>query len=243
MTIAERRGAMTEPHFHDPIRPPSHPAAIEPTRLDLHPPSHYPPPQPSRYPAASSAQPGYYSAAPPAQPSSYPASLPGQAGNYPGASAPPAYYPAPQAYGVVSTPPGSAVQAYVPGYPAVQAPVGRLGFHVVSAGGRLGAVLLDTVLIMVTFGIGWLIWSVITWSDGQTPAKKLLGHVVADAHSGAAFDWGRMALREFCVKGLLGWVLNLVTLGIYFWIDAFMCLGDRQRTLHDRMANSIVRFR
>jgi hypothetical protein len=111
----------------------------------------------------------------------------------------------------------------------------------VSAGGRLGALLLDVLLAMVTLWIGWFIWSMVTWSEGQTPAKKLLGHVVADASSGRTFDWGRMALREFCVKGLLGWMLNLVTFGIYFWIDAFLCFGDRQRTAHDRMANSVVR--
>ena len=137
---------------------------------------------------------------------------------------------------------GNAVQPFDRSVPALAYPRANAQ-PLVSAGGRLGALLLEGLLIMVTFGIGWLIWSVITWSDGQTPAKKLLGHVVADAHSGAAFDWGRMALREFCVKGLLGSVLNLVTFGIYFWIDAFMCLGDRQRTLHDRMANSVVRFR
>jgi hypothetical protein len=50
-----------------------------------------------------------------------------------------------------------------------------------------------------------------------------------------------MALREFCIKGLLGGLLNVVSFGIYFWVDAFMIFGDRQRTLHDRMANSIVR--
>jgi uncharacterized RDD family membrane protein YckC len=111
----------------------------------------------------------------------------------------------------------------------------------VSPGGRLGAVLLDALIIMVTFGIGWLIWSVFTWSDGQTPGKKLLGHVVIDAQTGAPFDWGRMALREFGIKGVLGWILNIFTLGVYSLVDALMVFGDCQRTAHDRMANSLVR--
>ena len=125
-------------------------------------------------------------------------------------------------------------QPYSPG------PIG--GGTLVSAGGRFGAFLLDGLLILVTLGIGYLIWSLITWSDGQTPAKKLLGQVVVDATTGVPFDWGRMALRQFVIQGLLGWLLNAVTLGIYFWVDALMVFGERQRTLHDRMANSVVRY-
>jgi RDD family len=120
--------------------------------------------------------------------------------------------------------------------------VGQIAGHrLVSAGGRLGAVLLDGLLMVITLWIGWVIWAMITWSSGQTPAKKLLGHVVADANTGQPFDWGRMALREFCIKGILGWILGMITLSVYFWVDSFTVFGDRQRTLHDRMANSVVR--
>ena len=115
------------------------------------------------------------------------------------------------------------------------------GPPLVSAGGRIGAVLLDVLLATVTLWIGWAIWCLVTWSDGQTPAKKLLGHVVADANTGRPLDWGQMALREFCVKGLLGWLLNVITFSVYFWVDCFTLFGDRQRTIRDRMANSIVR--
>ena len=115
--------------------------------------------------------------------------------------------------------------------------------QLVSAGGRFGAVLLDGLLMVVTLWIGWLIWSLFTWSDGQSPAKKMLGHVVADPQTGQPFDWGRMALRELCVKGLLGTILNVISIGVYSWVDALMIFGERQRTLHDRMAGSIVRHR
>ncbi|MBB4741300.1 putative RDD family membrane protein YckC [Actinoplanes octamycinicus] len=116
------------------------------------------------------------------------------------------------------------------------------GAVLVSAGGRIGAVLLDALLIMVTLWIGWLVWAMFTWADGQSPGKKLLGHVVVDARTGVPFDWGRMALREFCVKGLLAWVLNLFTFGFYALVDAFMVFSDGQRTLHDRMSGSVVRY-
>jgi len=143
--------------------------------------------------------------------------------------------------------PGAAMQPYGPAAVPVPYPPAPYGlartpdFQLVSAGGRLGALLLDILLVMVTLWIGWFIWAMFTWADGQTPAKRLLGHVVADATTGEAFDWGRMALREFVVKGLLGWFLNVISISIYFWVDAFMVLGDRQRTAHDRIAGSIVR--
>ncbi|GAA0582308.1 hypothetical protein GCM10010172_79260 [Paractinoplanes ferrugineus] len=158
--------------------------------------------------------------------------------------------PAPQPYYEArpEQPAGYAVQPYQP-MPVAQYPAAQLSYPtqfqpaLVSAAGRLGARLLDTLLLVVTFGIGWLIWSMVTWSNGQTPAKQLLGQVVADANTGEAFDWGRMALRCFVIEGLLGMLLNAVSCGIYFWVDALMVFGDRQRTLHDRMAGSIVRHR
>jgi uncharacterized RDD family membrane protein YckC len=150
-----------------------------------------------------------------------------------------AYSPGPQQY--PSVPPAGAVQPYpaqpYPAQPYSGQPYSSAPGQLVSLGGRFGAFLLDGVLVMVTLGIGYLIWALITWSDGQTPGKKLLGHVVVDANTGAPLDWGRMALRQFVIQGLIG----SVSFGIFFWIDSLMIFGDGQRTLHDRMANSVVR--
>jgi uncharacterized RDD family membrane protein YckC len=160
-----------------------------------------------------------------------------------------AYYP-PQAYGQVSSPPGNALQPY-PAWPshapAVYAPApqwpARPAFQLVSAGGRLGAVLVDGLLIVVTFGIGWLIWAMITWCNGQTPGRQLLGHVVADANTGEAFGWGRMFLREFLIKGLLFWIPNAITFGLFGLVDSLLVFRADGRTLHDMIAGSIVRHR
>jgi uncharacterized RDD family membrane protein YckC len=204
---------------HDPAYEPPHQRAPEPGT--------YGSPQTQRMPQTygSSPYPPAYPAAPPTSPMPLPA--------YDAAQ--PAYGAAVQPYGAAPAPAFHTPPP--PPYPA-QFPQQAL----VSAGGRLGALLLDMLLALVTLWIGWFVWSMVTWADGQTPAKKLLGHVVADANTGEAFDWGRMALREFCIKGLLGWLLNTVSISIYFWIDSFMVLGDRQRTLHDRFANSVVRY-
>ncbi len=167
-----------------------------------------------------------------------------------GTPAPPAYAPQAPVYG---TPP---VQQQINPYSAPPAPVMPYGAPVpayatarplpdvrlVPPGGRLGAALLDALLIMVTFGLGWLIWSLVVWSNGQSPGKQLLGHVVAEADTGRPFGWGRMCVRDLLIRGLLFAILNTVTFGIFAIVNACMVFGDGHRTLHDRMAGSIVRY-
>lgn len=115
--------------------------------------------------------------------------------------------------------------------------------RLVTPGGRLGARLLDGVLAIVTLGVGFLIWSFFTWPEGQTPAKKMLGHVVVDANTGRPFDLGRMIMRQILIEGLLGTILSSVTCSIYLWVDGFMVFGERNRTLHDKMAGSVVVYK
>jgi len=64
---------------------------------------------------------------------------------------------------------------------------------------RLAAYALDAALAFLTLGIGWLIWSAILWSQGQTPAKKILKIRVRDFQTGAIATWGHMAVRQFLV--------------------------------------------
>jgi uncharacterized RDD family membrane protein YckC len=120
-------------------------------------------------------------------------------------------------------------------------PVPASAMRLVSPGGRFGAFLLEIVLAVVTLGIGYLIWSLITWSNGQTPGKQLLGQVVADAQTGAPADWSRMFMREFVIHGLLFGLLNTVTFGVFFVVDSLMVFGTDHRTLHDKMAGTVVR--
>jgi hypothetical protein len=122
-------------------------------------------------------------------------------------------------------------------------PVGDPGMPLVTPGGRFCALVLDLILAVVTLGVGWLGWSLVTWRGGQTPAKQLLGHVVADAATGVPLGWGRMALRELIVRALLGAVLGLVTASVYLLVDASMAFSAGHRTLHDRLAGSVVRYR
>ena len=132
--------------------------------------------------------------------------------------------------------PQSAVQPY--GYPTYPAP--GPGLRLVSPGGRLGAALLDGLLYVLTLGIGWLIWMLITWGSGQTPGKQLLHQVVVDPNTGQRFTRGRMCLREFVVRGLLFGLLSFLTLGVFSLVDALMVFREDRRTLHDQVSGSVV---
>jgi hypothetical protein len=66
--------------------------------------------------------------------------------------------------------------------------------------------------------------------------------VVADAQTGATADWSRMFMREFVIHGLLFGLLNTVTFGVFFFVDSLMVFGNDHRTLHDKMAGTVVRY-
>jgi uncharacterized RDD family membrane protein YckC len=107
-----------------------------------------------------------------------------------------------------------------------------------SAGKRFGAYLLDGLLIIVTLLIGWLIWSLVLWSKGQSPAKSILGMRCVRTDTGQAATWGTMALRELVGKGILGYV----TIGITTLVSAIMILADSERHegLWDKIASTVV---
>ena len=62
---------------------------------------------------------------------------------------------------------------------------------------RLGGKAVDLAMYTVTFGIGWFIWSLIVWGQGQTPGKQILKLRVYDKTTEKPANWGQMAIREF----------------------------------------------
>jgi len=105
-----------------------------------------------------------------------------------------------------------------------------------SSGRRLLAHLLEGVLVLVTLGVGWLVWSVIVWGRGQTPAKQLMHMRCLDTRTGLAAGTGTMVLRE----GLGKWVLSSATAGLTMIIGGVMVLGDGRQALWDKLANTVV---
>lgn len=100
-------------------------------------------------------------------------------------------------------------------------------------GRRFGGYWLDMLLTLLTLGIGWLIWCAIVMSNGQTPAKQMLGMRVIRM-DGATAGWGLMFGRGFC-KFLVG----CIPFGSV--ISFFIMMGDADnRSIHDKMVNTMV---
>jgi uncharacterized RDD family membrane protein YckC len=105
---------------------------------------------------------------------------------------------------------------------------------------RLGAYLLEILLVVVTLAIGWIIWTLIVWSKGTTPGHQVLRLYVVDEKTGKTATWGHMALREFVMKGIVGSVATAMTFGIYFVVDSLFIVRPDRRTLHDLISSTQV---
>jgi hypothetical protein len=61
--------------------------------------------------------------------------------------------------------------------------------------------LLAVLLFIVTLGVGYIAWSVVTWGQGQTPAQRIRGLRCWVPGTGRVAGRRRMAVRQ--VTGLL----------------------------------------
>jgi uncharacterized RDD family membrane protein YckC len=70
-----------------------------------------------------------------------------------------------------------------------------------SVGRVVAASTVAALLFIVTLGVGYVIWSLVTWDNGQTPAQRLFGLRCWRPTTGRPASRGQMALRQ--VSGLL----------------------------------------
>jgi uncharacterized RDD family membrane protein YckC len=108
------------------------------------------------------------------------------------------------------------------------------GTELASVGRRIGAYFLAIGLAIVTLGIGYIIWGLILWPTGRSPALSVLGCRVwrPDDKQPASFGW--MALRDIVGRFIEGL--------IFIWVVSFilMCTGKQRKTVHDMIAGTIV---
>lgn len=112
------------------------------------------------------------------------------------------------------------------------------GVELASVGRRIGAYFLAIPLMIVTLGIGYLIWGIIAWTKGTTPALQVLGMRIYSPDQRQVAGFGRIALREI-IGRLVESVLACVTSVISFFL--FVTRPDR-RTLHDLIAGTVVLY-
>jgi uncharacterized RDD family membrane protein YckC len=81
---------------------------------------------------------------------------------------------------------------------------------------RLGAVVLDSVFCFLTFYIGYIVWALIVWGQGQTPGKQILRIRVYSADTGRQATWGHMAIRQLLIP---------IAFSLVFWIPVIIFGG------------------
>ena len=107
-----------------------------------------------------------------------------------------------------------------------------------SQGRRLGAILLEILLVGVTLVIGWLVWALIVYSHGQTPAKQILKMRVVRLEGRQAPGFAVMALRELVLKAIPSFfILGLLWVAIN---GVVLLTNDRLQTLWDKMLKTVV---
>jgi uncharacterized RDD family membrane protein YckC len=151
-------------------------------------------------------------------------------------TAPPLGYPQappppPGAYGQ----PGTAVVATGMYYDQASGLTLPQGTELASVGRRIGAYFLAIPLAIVTLGIGYIIWGLIVWAQGTTPALQVLGMRCFRPETGRVPGWGYMALREV-VGRIVESILFIVALISFI----LMCARPDRRTIHDMVAGTVV---
>jgi uncharacterized RDD family membrane protein YckC len=109
------------------------------------------------------------------------------------------------------------------------------GVELASVGRRIGAFFLALPLFIVTLGIGYLIWGVVVWARGQTPALQVLGMRCWRPETGRVAGWGWMALREIVGRFIEG-IIFIIALVSFI----LMAASRERRSLHDLIAGTVV---
>lgn len=117
---------------------------------------------------------------------------------------------------------------------------GPKGMLAASVMRRFAAILLDVVLFFLTLVIGYVVWSLIVFKNGETPGKQLVG-IRAIREDGQPAGWMLTFLRELGVKWLLVNILASFTLGIARVADFAWAFFDEDRqALHDKLVQTVV---
>ena len=110
------------------------------------------------------------------------------------------------------------------------------GTQLASVGRRIGAFFLSIGLWIITLGIGYIIWGLIVWANGQTPALQVLGMRCWRPETRQIAGWWWMALREIAgrfIENILGVISEIASL-------ILMIVTKERKALHDWVAGTVV---
>jgi uncharacterized RDD family membrane protein YckC len=110
------------------------------------------------------------------------------------------------------------------------------GVVLASIGRRIGAFFLAIPLAIVTLGIGYVIWGLIVWAQGTTPALQVLGMRCWRPEENQVPGWGWMALRN--VIGCFVIERFITIIGVVSLI--LMCVNRDRKSIHDMIAGTVV---
>jgi uncharacterized RDD family membrane protein YckC len=112
------------------------------------------------------------------------------------------------------------------------------GTQLASVGRRIGAFFLAIPLTVITLGIGYLIWGLIVWGNGQTPALQVLGMRVWRPETNKVAGFWYMALREIVGRicdGILSFITEITSFVLFV-------AGKEHKSLHDHIAGTVVLY-
>jgi hypothetical protein len=91
-----------------------------------------------------------------------------------------------------------------------------------SLGRRIEALALTPLLIIITLGVGWLVWSVVEWRNGRTPSYRLLGLRVVRRSDGRPIGVGRSFVRSgiCCPLMVIPTIVICAVIGVCFALGA-----------------------
>ena len=75
-------------------------------------------------------------------------------------------------------------------------------------------------MYVVTLGVGWVIWSLVVWGQGQTPGKQIVKLRVYDQTTSKPVKWAYMALRQFALPASFYLIFVILSFALNYSIPS-----------------------
>jgi len=116
-----------------------------------------------------------------------------------------------------------------------------------TVGMRIWGAVLESILAVVTLGIGWFIWYLVVVGRGLTPARQILKLIVVDGNTRVPVEPGRAFVRGFFVYYLVFLVVgNLLSISVFGTpylvsvLAGLLIFRASRQTLWDQITNTVI---